>query len=286
MLKLLSWIPTLSKVKMKISYEFYPPKDLNYQKVVEEYSLLSNFGPRFISITYGALGSSQEKSVGLVKAFKASVDVEVVAHLTLVGKSKQEVSFIVDEFSAMGVTKIVALRGDVAEGSFIVNQDGFQNTAEFVDFLVKKKMEVFVSAYPEPHPDSEGFEFDVKLLKEKTLAGATQSISQFCFSMHEYQKLVDAIKDQNIQNDLTAGIMPIYNITSLCSMAERCGTKVPSEIISQFSDDPQKNEQASIKICIKQLEDLQAMGINNFHFYTLNQSSLLKKIFIEMGLQQ
>ena len=269
---------------MKISYEFYPPKDLNYQKVVEEYSLLSNFGPRFISITYGALGSSQEKSVGLVKAFKASVDVEVVAHLTLVGKSKQEVSFIVDEFSAMGVTKIVALRGDVAEGSFIANQDGFENTAEFVDFLVKKKMEVFVSAYPEPHPDSEGFKFDVKLLKEKTLAGSKQSISQFCFSMHEYLKLVDAIKDQNIQNDLTAGIMPIYNIASLCSMAERCGTKVPSEIISQFSDDPQKNEQASIKICIKQIKDLQAMGVNNFHFYTLNQSSLLKKIFIEMGL--
>ena len=275
--------PLFQKVKMKISYEFYPPKDLNYQKIIEEYSLLSNFGPRFISITYGALGSSQEKSVGLIKAFKESVDVEVVAHLTLVGKSKQELSFIVDEFSSMGVTKIVALRGDVAEGSFIAHQDGFQNTAEFVDFLAKKKMEVFVSAYPEPHPDSEGFEFDVKLLKDKTLAGSRQSISQFCFSMHEYQRLVDAIKDQNIQNDLTAGIMPIYNIASLCSMAERCGIKIPPEIIGQFSEDPQKNEQASIKICIQQLEDLQAMGINNFHFYTLNQSSLLKKIFNEIG---
>ncbi len=271
---------------MKISYEFYPPKDLNYQKVVEEYSLLSSHGPRFISITYGALGSSQEKSVGLIKAFKENVGVEIVAHLTLVGKSKQEVSLIVDEFSDLGIKKIVALRGDVAKGSFVAHQDGFKNTAEFVDFLVNKNMEVFVSAYPEPHPDSQGFEFDINLLKDKTLAGSKQSISQFCFSMDEYQKLVNAMKAKNIQNDLTAGIMPIYNINSLCNMAERCGTKIPSEIINQFSDDPLQNEQAAINICIKQIYDLQAIGVNNFHFYTLNQSSLLNKIFQELELKQ
>ena len=271
---------------MKVSYEFYPPKDLNYQKIINEYLLLSSFEPRFVSITYGALGGSQKKSMGLIKAFKDNVDVEVVAHLTLVGKNKQEVSFIVDEFRSIGITKIVALRGDLAQGAFVAHADGFKNTAEFVNFLVEKQMEVFVSAYPEPHPDSEGFEFDLNLLKQKTLAGSKQCISQFCFSMPEYQRLVGAMRDQDIQNELTAGIMPIYNIASLCNMAERCGTKIPTEIIDQFSDDPQKNEVAAIKICVAQLQSLQAIGINNFHFYTLNQSSLLNKIFAEMRLQE
>ena len=95
---------------MKISYEFYPPKDLDYKKVVNEYSLISSYGPRFISITYGAMGSSQEKSVGLIKAFKEKTDIEIVAHLTLVGKSKKELSRIINEFKLLGIRKVVALR--------------------------------------------------------------------------------------------------------------------------------------------------------------------------------
>jgi methylenetetrahydrofolate reductase (NADPH) len=269
---------------MKISYEFYPPKDKNYKKIVEEYSSLKSFGPRFISITYGALGSSQEKSIGLIKAFRNNVDVEIAAHLTLVGKSRNDLALILDEFIELGVNKIVAIRGDVADGKFTAHQDGFYNTADFVEFLVSKGMEVFVSAYPEHHPDSAGFDFDLNLLKAKSIAGSKKSISQFCFAMDEYQKLVNGIAAREIESDLIAGIMPIYNISSLCSMAERCGTKIPPEIVSQFSDDPKKNEKAAIKICIQQLEDLQAMGVNNFHFYTLNHSTLLKKIFTEIGV--
>ena len=269
---------------MKISYEFYPPMDMNYKKVVEEYSLLSIFEPRFVSITYGALGSSQKNSIGLIKAFRENHDIDLVAHLTLVGKSKNQLKLIVNEFKELGVNKIVALRGDVAEGHFVGHKEGFTNTADFVEFLVNMDMEVIVSAYPEPHPESEGFDFDLNLLKNKTLSGAKQSISQFCFSRDDYQKLVSAIKINKIDNDLTDGIMPIYNINSLCNMAKRCGTRIPSEIINQFSDDPQKNEEASIEICIKQIEYLQAMGVNNFHFYVLNQSQLLKKIFSKMGL--
>jgi len=268
---------------MKISYEFYPPKDLDYKKVVNEYSLISSYGPRFISITYGAMGSSQEKSVGLIKAFKEKTDIEIVAHLTLVGKSKKELSRIINEFKLLGIRKVVALRGDSPDGEFKARADGFSNTADFVEFLVASDMEVVVSAYPEPHPDSEGFEFDINLLKEKTLAGSNQCITQFCFSMADYQKLIDKIAKEKIQNELTAGIMPIYNIASLCNMAERCGTKISSEIVNQFSDDRLKNEAAAIKICVQQVRDLQNMGVNNFHFYTLNQSSLLKKIFDEIS---
>ena len=269
---------------MKISYEFYPPKDMNFKKVVEEYARLSIFGPRFISITYGALGSSQKNSIGLIKAFKESHNIDIVAHLTLVGKTKNQLDLIIDEFKELGVTKIVALRGDVAEGNFLAHKEGFENTSEFVESLINNGMEVIVSAYPEPHPESSGFNFDLNLLKSKTLAGAKQSISQFCFSSHDYQRLITAIKHHNINSELIAGIMPIYNITSLCNMAKRCGTNIPSEIINQFSDDVQKNEEASIKICIKQIEDLQSMGINSFHFYALNQSELLQKILSQVNL--
>lgn len=268
---------------MKISYEFYPPKDLDYQKVVNEFSLIEKHGPRFISITYGAMGGSQEKSIGLIKAFKEKTNIDIVAHLTLVGKSKTDLIKIINEFKSLGVSKVVALRGDSLEGKFQSHPEGFHNTADFVKFLAELNVEVFVSAYPEPHPDSEGFDFDLNLLKEKTIAGSNQCISQFCFSINNYKKLVDQISKKEINNELTAGIMPIYNIHSLCSMAKKCGIHIPAEIINQFSDDKVRNEKAAINICIKQIKDLQNIGINNFHFYTLNQSSLLLKVFDELS---
>lgn len=268
---------------MKISYEFYPPKDLDYQKVVNEFSLIEKHGPRFISITYGAMGSSQEKSIGLIKAFKEKTNIDIVAHLTLVGKSKTDLIKIIYEFKSLGVSKVVALRGDSLEGKFQSHPEGFHNTADFVKFLAELNIEVFVSAYPEPHPDSEGFDFDLNLLKEKTIAGSNQCISQFCFSINNYKKLVDQISKKEINNELTAGIMPIYNIHSLCSMANKCGIHIPAEIINQFSDDKVRNEKAAINICIKQIKDLQNIGINNFHFYTLNQSSLLLEVFDELS---
>jgi methylenetetrahydrofolate reductase (NADPH) len=268
---------------MKISYEFYPPKDLDYQKVDNEFSLIEKHGPRFISITYGAMGSSQEKSIGLIKAFKEKTNIDIVSHLTLVGKSKTDLIKIINEFKSLGVSKVVALRGDSLEGKFQSHPEGFHNTADFVKFLAELNIEVFVSAYPEPHPDSEGFDFDLNLLKEKTIAGSNQCISQFCFSINDYKKLVDQISKKEINNELTAGIMPIYNIHSLCSMANKCGIHIPAEIINQFSDDKVRNEKAAINICIKQIKDLQNIGINNFHFYTLNQSSLLLEVFDELS---
>ena len=141
-----------------------------------------------------------------------------------------------------------------------------------------------MSAYPEPHPDSKGFDFDLKLLKEKTSASSYQWITQFCFSMPDYQKLISQISKEKIQNELTAGIMPIYDINSLCNMANRCGINIPKDIIKQFSSNAKQNERAAIDICINQIENLQNMGINNFHFYTLNRSSLLTKIFDEVQI--
>ena len=268
---------------MKISYEFYPPKDLDYKKVVNEYSLISSYGPSFISITYGAMGGSQEKSFGLIKAFRNNFEIDIVAHITLVGKSKAQLNEIITEFKALGVKKVVALRGDSLNGRFQAHPEGFTGTADFVEFLVKSGLEDIVSAYPEPHPDSEGFDFDISLLKAKTLAGSSNCITQFCFSVDNYQRLINKILKEDIQNELTAGIMPIYNINSLCSMADRCGIEISSKIVNQFSDNPLKNEEAAISICAQQVKDLQNMGVNNFHFFTLNQSSLLKRIFDEIN---
>ena len=271
---------------MKLSYEFYPPKNLDFQKIVNEFLLMEKYAPRFVSITYGAMGGSQEKSEGLIRAFRENTDVDIVAHLTLAGKSRAELTEIIHKFKLLGVNKIVALRGDSLEGKFKAHPEGFFNTAEFVKFLKEFGLEVYVSAYPEPHPDSEGFDFDLNLLREKTLAGSRQCISQFCFSIKNYRELIDGISKREIKNDLTAGIMPIYNIRSLCNMATKCGINIPSEIIEQFSEDQEQNERAAVKICIKQIKDLQNMGINNFHFYTLNQSSLMLKILDELSLTE
>lgn len=263
---------------MKISYEFYPPKDSNYNKVVEEFLLLEKYNPRFISITYGAMGGSQDRSIDLIKTFKEKTEIDIVAHLTMVGKSKTDLIKIINDFKSLGINKIVALRGDSPEGKFKAHPDGFFNTSDFVKFLSDLNIETFVSAYPEPHPDSKDFDFDIKLLNEKTNAGANQSITQFCFSNSNFQRLINEITIKKIKNEITAGIMPIYNIKSLANMAARCGIDIPQSIIGQFSGNKKDDKKISIEICLKQINDLKGLGINNFHFYTLNQSYLLLEI--------
>ena len=149
---------------MNISLEFYPPKDLDFSRTHASFLDLETFEPKFISITYGALGGSQERSTGLIKEFSAKSNVEIAAHLTLVGKSVESLDGITSEFKQLGIKKIVAIRGDSPDGIFKQHPDGFVNTADFVSYLIDKDFEVIVSAYPEPHPESTGFDFDLQLL--------------------------------------------------------------------------------------------------------------------------
>tara|TARA_B100000029_G_scaffold516022_1_gene626212 strand:- start:13852 stop:14661 length:810 start_codon:yes stop_codon:yes gene_type:complete len=268
---------------MNISLEFYPPKDLDFSRTHASFLDLETFEPKFISITYGALGGSQERSTGLIKEFSAKSNVEIAAHLTLVGKSVESLDGITSEFKQLGIKKIVAIRGDSPDGIFKQHPDGFVNTADFVSYLIDKDFEVIVSAYPEPHPESTGFDFDLQLLKNKSAAGAKKAITQFCFSNGDFEKLIGSIKKESIDIEMIAGIMPIYDIENVCRMADRCGTKVPNNIINKFSNNQSKNRSVAIEVCIDQINFLQNLGIDSFHFYTLNKSTLLKQILLQAG---
>ena len=144
---------------MNISLEFFPPANLDFNALLSEYKKLEHLDPSFVSVTYGAGGGAENKSLELIKVLKKN-DLDIAAHITLVNKSIDDLEKIVSDFEKLGVKKFVALRGDSPEGKFKQHPNGFFNTSDFVEFLNNKNFEVIVSAYPEPHPDSKGFDFD------------------------------------------------------------------------------------------------------------------------------
>ena len=263
---------------MNLSFEFFPPKDLDFLRVSECFNDLSVLDPKFISITYGALGNSEEKSLGLIKEIKNLSSIEIAAHLTLVNKSKDQINQIASQLKDADINQIVAIRGDSPDGNFKHHPEGFRATSEFVSYLKNLGFEVIVSAYPEPHPMSKGFEVDLQILKDKVDAGATKAITQFCFDDSRFEFLRNEVSRENIGIELIAGIMPIYNIENLCNMAVRCGAKIPQEIIKKFDGKSPDDEEMAIEIISSQIRNLRSFGYESFHVYTLNKSNLVKKI--------
>ena len=264
---------------MNISLEFFPPKDLDFLKVVDCLNDLNELNPKFVSITYGALGNSEEKSIGLIQAIKNAANIEVVSHLTLVNKSINQINEITNNLKQEGIKRIVAIRGDSPDGVFKSHPDGFSTTSEFVSFLKAKGLEVIVSAYPEPHPMSKGLEFDLDILENKVASGASKAITQFCFDTRQFEILKNNLVRRSINVELIAGIMPIYNFDNVCNMAARCGAQIPLSIAEKFKGKSNDDENLSIQIAVDQITELRNIGYDSFHIYTLNKSNLINKIF-------
>ncbi len=266
---------------MKISYEFFPPADLNFKRVASHFDEIKGFQPEFLSVTFGAGGSPEDKSLGLIKELQGHTSVDIAAHLTLVGKSIDEINAIIQKLKILNVKTIVAIRGDSPNNLFVPAKKGFINTSDFVAHLKRNGFEVCVSAYPEPHPESEGFDFDLQLLQNKVNAGATKAISQFCFDLPQYDRLVDSIAKKNINVKLIPGIMPIASIENILRMANRCGIVIPRSVIKRFNGSLERDIKVAKELCLEQLEYLQNLGLNDFHFYTLNRSDLTYSILKE-----
>jgi len=267
---------------MDLSFEFFPPNSGDYEKIFNVFDQLSFLEPKFVSVTYGALGSDQAKSIDLSAALY-NKNIETAAHLTIANKSIKEIEIIVDKFIKKGIKKIVALRGDCPNNNYRQHPEGFSSTSEFVNFLVKRGLEVFVSSYPEHHPDSDSFEVDLEVLKDKQSAGASKAITQFCFSKDAYAKLLDESTKKDINIEITPGIMPIYNINNILNMSQRCGIQIPESITNRFSDDDSDNTKQALEICHEQLDYLNELGYKSFHFYTLNRYKFIKKLFSDRG---
>lgn len=276
-----------------ISFEFFPPKnDAMAESLWTSVQRLAPLSPRFVSVTYGAGGSTRERTHQTVKRILDETHLSPAAHLTCVAATKAETDEIIRDYWEMGVRHIVALRGDPATGlgtPFQAHPEGYQSSAELVAGIKAiGDFEVAVSAYPEKHPDSPSFDVELDLLKRKVDAGATHAITQFFFDNDHYFRYLDRVRKAGIDIAIVPGILPVQNFKTAASFATRCGTEVPEWLVARFEgleDDVETRRLVAAAVAVEQVYDLLDRGVSEFHFYTMNKADLVFAICHMLGLR-
>ena len=274
-----------------VSFEFFPPRNLDASfRLWDTARALSALGPDFVSVTYGAGGTTRQLTHEAVTALSNHYGLNVAAHLTCVDASREETMQIVDEYAQAGVREIVALRGDAPQGQAVwtAHPEGFASSVELIEAIAKRgDIAIRVGAYPEPHPDSPGTAADVAFLKRKVDAGATSAITQFFFDADTFFRFRDACVKAGINAPIIPGILPIQSWVGARKFAERCGTSVPAWAVAAFEAAGKEGEAAlaqdlSVQLC----RDLQAGGVDHLHFYTLNKPDLTLAVCRELGVAE
>ena len=275
-----------------ISFEFFPPKSAETEaKLWDVVNELSVIGPDFVSITYGAGGSTRDRTHKCVKHIVTKTDLKPAAHLTCVAASKSEVDEVIEDYANAGVKHIVALRGDMPDmAAFSPHPDGYSGSVELIESLAKRGgFDITVSAYPEKHPESDNMQTDIDLLKAKIDAGATRAITQFVFDTEQYYRFRDLLADNQINIPVIPGIMPTTNFKGVLRMSEACGASVPEWMKNKFDgldEDLESRRALAIEIAIDQCRDLINSGFENLHFYTLNQATVTKAVCNALCLEK
>ena len=273
-----------------ISFEFFPPKTPKLEaKLWQSIERLAPIGPKFISVTYGAGGTTRTATHKIVKNIINDTELNAAAHLTCVAATKEEVDSVIDNYKSIGVNHIVALRGDMPDmRSFQPHPDGYSSSVDLVEAIKQHGcFDVTVSAYPEKHPESSSFETDINLLKAKIDAGADQAITQFAFDNDVYSSFRDKVIADGINIPLIPGIMPTTNFKGVQSMAEKCGTSIPEWLSAQYTgleNDFERRQAISIKVAVDQCRQLISEGFDRLHFYTLNQHKVISEVCNILGL--
>jgi methylenetetrahydrofolate reductase (NADPH) len=275
-----------------VSFEFFPPKTPAMEETLwDSICALAPLAPDFVSVTYGAGGSTRERTHATVSRIVGEVGLDAAAHLTCVSASRSEIDDVAREYWNAGVRHIVALRGDPPEGeeTYVPQMDGYAYATDLVAGLRDvADFEISVAAYPETHPQAESAEFDLDNLKRKIDAGATQAITQFFFDNDLFLRFRDRVADAGISAPLVPGIMPVGNFTSMCRFSAMCGASVPNSLADAFAglaDNPFDRRQVAIDIASQQCIDLQADGVTKFHFYTLNRAALTQAVCENLGVR-
>ena len=275
-----------------ISFEFFPPKSAEAEvKLWDVINELAAIKPDFVSITYGAGGSTRDRTHQCVKHLVTKTDLKPAAHLTCVAASKSEVDEVIEDYGSAGVKHIVALRGDMPDmEAFSPHPDGYNGSVELVDALAQRGgFDITVSAYPEKHPESGDMQTDIDLLKAKIDAGATRAITQFVFDTEQHYRFRDVLADNQINIPVIPGIMPTTNFKGVLRMSEACGASVPIWMKSKFDgldDDFESRRALAIKLATNQCRDLINSGFENLHFYTLNQVTVTKAVCKTLSLEK
>lgn len=268
---------------LALSFEVFPPKnDAQADQISEVAASLMPFNPAFISVTYGAGGSTRERSISTVHRLARETSVPLAAHLTCVDTSCQALDAVIDDFRSYGVERFVVLRGDSPDGvgaAYRPHPHGYQDTADLVRHLkATGASEVSVSAYPERHPDSPDWKADIDTLKRKVDVGADRAITQFFFDNDLFESYVERVRAAGLSVPVVPGILPIHNIAAVRDFAGRCGASVPERILRRFDGlDPNtiEHRRTAVEVAQEQIENLLARDVGAFHFYTLNRGALV-----------
>ncbi|MEP6826526.1 MAG: methylenetetrahydrofolate reductase [NAD(P)H] [Aestuariivirga sp.] len=279
--------------KLAVSFEFFPPKsDEAEAGLWRTLRKLEPIGPRFVSVTYGAGGTTRDRTLATLRRIVEETNLPPpAAHLTCVGASKAEVDAVVRDFWNAGVRHILALRGDPPQGvgaRFTPHPDGYRNAADLVRGIREiANFQVSVAVYPEKHPESVSIEEDLAFLADKADHGATQAITQFFFHNAFYLRLRDRIAARGIKIKLLPGILPITNFAKAQEFAAKCGAHIPPEMVRRFSGldaEPETRNLVAAMVAAEQVQALQREGVEDFHFYTLNRADLVYAICRMLGL--
>lgn len=277
---------------VQVSFEFFPPNDEAMERTLwASIERLAPLAPRFVSVTYGADGSTRDRTHRVVSRVLRETRLTGAPHLTCIGASRGEILDIARRYWDEGVRHIVALRGDPPAGSapYAPRRDGFAYASDLVAGLKSvADFEVSVAAYPETHPEAAGPEQDLENLKRKLGAGAARAITQFFFDAECYLRFRDACARRGIDAVIVPGILPITRFPQLLKFAGRCGASVPDWLVERFEgldDDPETRKMIAASVAIEQVARLRREGVTEFHFYTLNRAELSYAICHALGLR-
>jgi len=276
-----------------VSFEFFPPKSEEMERTLwESIARLAPLNPKFVSVTYGAGGSTRERTHATVARIIRETAIRPAAHLTCVGASRAEVDAVVEGYGAAGVRHIVALRGDPPGGIndvYVAHSQGYQSTDELVAAIKRRgAFEVTVAAYPEKHPQSPNLLHDIEILKRKVDAGADRAITQFFFDNGVYFRFRDLAAAAGLAIPIVPGVVPVLNFKQTAAFARRAGASVPRWLAERFEgldDDSVTRRLVAAAVCAEQVIDLIDRGVADLHFYTMNRADLVYAICHLIGLR-
>jgi methylenetetrahydrofolate reductase (NADPH) len=283
--------PPAARIAPRISFEFFPPKTPRASMALwESVQRLAPLAPNFVSVTYGAGGTTRDRTMSAILAIRDCARLNVAGHLTCVGATRAEVLKVASNYAMLGCHRIVALRGDPPTGQsrFEPHPDGFTGAAELVAALSDlAQFDIWVAAYPELHPEATSPQADIDHLKRKLDAGATGAITQLFFENETFYRFRDACAAAGITAPIVPGILPIEDFDKTVRFADSCGATVPKWMFKAFGNaaDDASHDLLSIAIATEQCDELMSHGVNDLHFYTLNKSELVFQVCRALGIE-
>ena len=276
----------------RVSFEFFPPKSVEMEeKLWETVMRLAPLSPSFVSVTYGAGGSTRERTHQTVKRILQETKLKPAAHLTCVAASRAEVDEVIKQYWQAGVRHIVALRGDPPQGhdNYVPHPNGYEFSSDLVAGIKAiGDFEVSVAAFPEKHPQSKSFDEDIDTLKRKIDAGANRAITQYFFDVDVFLRYHERVRSAGVTIPIVPGIVPVGNVSQLIKFSAMCGASIPKWVLGLFDnldEDPQTRAMIAATVAAEQCRLLRKEGIDDIHFYTLNRADLTYAICRLLGVR-